>query len=149
MLTAIFLTMMGLASGGCVPFIPRVCNRFGVRRSYVGATIAISCIWAILGLLVLAGIQDFWVLCLSGVLLGALMSVTTVIKPFFARSFLRGDQISESYARQSLVTGLAWAVGALGGGFIIETLGTGWAIERPPNLSLGHRYWSNGKVRSA
>ena len=113
-----------------------VCNGFGVRRSYVGATIAISCIWAILGLLVLAGIQDFRVLCLSGVLLGALMSVTTVIKPFFARSFLRGDQISESYARQSLVTGLAWAVGALGGGFIIETLGPGWAIITNALLTL-------------
>ena len=126
--TAVLLSLIALATGGFVPLVPRACRRFGVRRTYVAAMLMTAAVWGVLGVLVLRGFVTVGVLYLSGLVLGVVMAATTVIKPFYSRVFLGGAGMSVSYAKQSLVSGVAWVAGALIGGVLIAGFGAGWPI---------------------
>ena len=134
--TAVLLSLIALATAGFVPLVPMVCRRFGVRRSYVASILVGAGIWAALAALVPAGSTSFGVVCLSGALLGVVLSAATVLKPLFAQIFLGGASMSVSYARQSLISGVAWVAGALVGGLLIETVGPGWTLLLNAGLSL-------------
>lgn len=134
--TAVLLSLITLATAGFVPLVPMVCRRFGVRRSYVASILLGAGIWAVLAALVFAGSTSFGVVCLSGSLLGVVLSAATVLKPLFAQIFLGGASMSVSYARQSLISGVAWMAGALVGGLLIETVGPGWTLLLNAGLSL-------------
>ena len=77
--TAILLMIIALTTGGLVPLVPRVCHRFGVRRTYVVAMLMTACVWAALGMLEFAGLASATALYLSGIVLGAVMAATTVL----------------------------------------------------------------------
>ena len=126
--TAILLSIIALTTGGLVPLVPRVCHRFGVRRTYVVAMLMTACVWAALGVLEFAGLVSVTILYLSGIVLGAVMAATTVLKPLYSRVFLGGAGMSVSYARQSFISGFAWVVGALIGGVLIAQFGPGWPL---------------------
>jgi MFS family permease len=68
------------------------------------------------------------VLLFAAVLAGVSWAVFSVLNPLFARAYFTGEGMAAAVARLSLASGIAWAIGAAAGGFLLHVVAPGWGL---------------------
>ena len=111
-----------------VPLVPRACRLLGETGAFslsrwgmVVSTIAV-------GLVILAGFADERVLLIYAPFYGVFVGLALVLNPLFASRMMGKAGMARAYARLSVVGGLAWAIGALVGGWITDHTSSGWGL---------------------
>ncbi|MFZ4517682.1 MAG: MFS transporter [Microthrixaceae bacterium] len=128
MYTGVYTAAVMLASALAVPYAPRLANRMGTRRLFVLGKAAGAVAWVAAGVLLLLGAPAFPVLVIAAPFLGLPMGATGVVTPLLTKAYLDTGNMSAAYARVSVYSGVAWGVGALGGGYLLGVVPLGWGL---------------------
>ena len=126
--TSVYLAVMLVSIAASVSLTPKVSSRLGGRRVFAGSVAMSSALWLILGSLILSCVRPIPVLLFGAVGVGALWGAFSVLSNLFAKAYLAGEGMAESVARLSVASGLAWAIGSAGGGFLLHAIAPGWGL---------------------
>jgi MFS family permease len=118
-----------VTSAVSVPYAPRVGRRLGPRRAFVVLQAVAAAAWLVAGLALLLGMSTMPVLLVAAPVFGITGGLSTVLRPILATSYLSGSGgTAEAFARLSVVSGIGWAVGSLGGGVLLSSVALGWGL---------------------
>lgn len=134
--TGAYTAAVMLASAVTVPYAPRLAHRFGTRRTFVWGKAVGAAAWAVAGVCLLLGAPPFGVLLVAAPFLGAPMGATGVVTPLVTRAYVDSPNMSAAYARVSVYSGVAWGLGALGGGYLLSAVPLGWGLLLNGALTL-------------
>jgi MFS family permease len=126
--TGIYTATVLLASALSVPYAPRVCRRLSTRRAFSSVQAVSAAVWVVAGALLLLGAPTMPVLLVAAPLFGVTGGISVVLRPVLAKSYLTSGGTADAFARVSVVSGVAWAVGALGGGMLLSNVALGWGL---------------------
>lgn len=136
MYAGVYMALVLVASALALPYAPRYCFRLGTRRSFAGAQSLAAIAWLLAGTLLLLGVAPMPVLLVAAPFFGAFAGTTTVLKPALAKAYLATPRVSTSQARMSVVSGVAWAAGAMAGGTLLNSVALGWGLVINGVLSM-------------
>ena len=123
--TSAYLAILLITRAIVVPQTARISARFGIRRAYQ-LTIALgSLTWGIAGALILAGLPGLPVLLAFAALFGVSSGFSATLAPIFSKAYIAGKDMAGAYAWMSVIAGIAWALGSVGGGFLLNTAAPG------------------------
>ena len=123
--TSAYLAIVLITRAIVVPQTARIAARLGIERAYQ-LTIALGCLtWGSAGALVIAGLPGLPVLLSFAALFGISSGFSATLAPIFSRAYITGKDMAGAYAWKSVVAGVAWALGAVGGGFLLNTAAPG------------------------
>ncbi len=125
--TALFITFM-MGPTVLAPLVPRLGQRLGSRRTFAVASAVTAALWLAAGVVLLSGTAPLWTILATGALVGFPLTVTQVYKPLISSAFLTGKGLAVAHSYQGLIGGVAFMVGALGGGVLVDRSGPGWAM---------------------
>ncbi len=125
--TAVFLALM-MIPGILAPVVPSWGSRFGEQRTAAVANALSASVWLVAGLLVVTGSTPVRVVYAAGLLGGFPLAVNAVYKPLVSKAFLTGEGLAMARAYQGVIGGVAFALGSLAGGAIVNGPGPGWAM---------------------
>ncbi len=121
--TALMLALgFGVASV-VTPYAGVLAHRFGTRRVSWGATGVTVLAYLVLSLLIQAGVPGFPALLLVMPFIGAAGGIGHVVGPAVVVAYCEGQEISRAEGWTSMTSGLAWVVGGLVGGVVIDAVG--------------------------
>ncbi len=124
----LFVSVGLVFSAIAVPLVPRVCRMLGESGAYSLARWGMVVSSVVVGLVILAGFADERALLVYAPFYGVFVGQALVLNPLFARRTMGAAGMARTYARLSVVGGLAWALGALAGGWITERTASGWGL---------------------
>ena len=129
LLTGLYMSTVLVTSAVSVPYAPRVGRRLGPRRAFVVLQAVAAAAWLVAGLALLLGMSTMPVLLVAAPVFGITGGLSTVLRPILATSYLSGSGgTAEAFARLSVVSGIGWAVGSLGGGVLLSSVALGWGL---------------------
>lgn len=129
LLTGLYMSTVLLTSAVSVPYAPRVARRLGPRRAFVVLQAVAAGAWIVAGLALVLGLETMPVLLCAAPVFGITGGLSTVLRPILATSYLSDSAgTAEAFARLSVVSGIGWAIGSLGGGFLLSNIALGWGL---------------------
>jgi len=118
--TSAYLTLLMVAAAFTVPHTAKIAARFGIERTYRLVVALGSTTWLICGTLILAGVPGFPVLLCFAPIFGFTGGLSGVLAPIFSKAYIAGKDMAGAYARMSVISGIAWAIGSALGGIILN-----------------------------
>lgn len=127
--TGIYMAVLMLLSAVSVPYAPRACRRFGVRRAFGLLRTVMAVAWLVAGVALLAGAPTMVVLLIAAPVFGVTAGLTVVPLPILDKSYLSAaPDTSRAYAVMAVVGGVAWGIGSLVGGVLLVFVPLGWGL---------------------
>jgi len=126
--TSTYLTLLMVAAAFTVPQTAKISARFGIERTYRLVVTLGSTTWVICGALILAGVPGFAVLLCFAPIFGFTGGLSGVLAPIFSKAYIAGKDMAGAYARMSVISGIAWAIGSALGGIILNHSHPGFGI---------------------
>jgi MFS family permease len=126
--TGLYMAIVMLTSALSVPYAPSVGRRLGARHGYVLLQGASAFTWAMAGVALLLGAPVLPTLFIAAPIFGVTGGLSTVMRPMLTRAYLSGAGTADAFARLSVVNGVGWGVGALGGGLLLSVVPLGWGL---------------------
>lgn len=126
--SGLILSIVAATSALTMPYGPRMAHRFGTRRAFVLANLLLAVAWTVVGVLILAGAPAMPVLLAAAPVFGVSTSVAVLLAPIINKAYLTGSSMSGTYARMSVVHGVAAVIGSLAGGLLLNAAPLGWGL---------------------
>ncbi len=126
--TSAYLTILMVSAALAVPHTAKVSARFGIEKAYRLIIAMGSTTWLVAGTLILSGVPGLPVLLCFAPLFGFTAGISGVLAPIFSKAYIAGKDMAGAYARMSVISGIAWAIGSAVGGFILNESHPGFGI---------------------
>ena len=126
--TSLYLGILLLSLALVVPYAPLLAERIGMRRTFVLSIVLGSVLWLLAGALIRSGANSVPVLLISAVGFGVCAGVSAVLSPLYAKAYIGGQDMAGAFARLSVAGGLAFGIGSIVGGFILDNIKPGWGL---------------------
>lgn len=134
--SGVFMAIYLLAAGVATPYTPRVCHRFDTRTAFAGTQALGAVLWLLTGVALLLGAPPMPTLLAAAVPLGLVAGLSAVLRPIMAKSYLGAGNTAQAFAWMSVSTGMAWAAGALLGGWLLSAVALEWGLIIAGALSV-------------
>ncbi len=119
--SGLFLAASMAAGAIALPFAPRAAHRFGTRQAVLGMWSIVAAAWIASGALIIAGAPPMWVVMIAAPVVGAGSAIAGVLSNIVYRAYLESADFSAVVARMTVWRGIGWGLGALVGGFFLNT----------------------------
>ena len=121
--TALMLALGFGAASLATPYAGVLAHRFGTRRVSWVSTGFVVVAYAVLSILIWAGVPGFPALIAVTPVIGAAGGIGHVVGPPVVVAYCAGQELSRAEGWTSMASGLAWVIGGVVGGVLIDAVG--------------------------
>lgn len=126
--TGVLLALYQLSAAMATPYVPRICRFVGPRVAFARLQGASAGLWCTTGVALLLGAPSLPVLLVAAVPVGFAGGLMAVLRPILAQCYFGARNMSRAIATMSVIVGVAWAAGALLGGWLLSSAALGWGL---------------------
>lgn len=134
--TALMLALGFGSASLATPYAGSLAHRFGTRRVSWSCNALVVAAYAVLSILIWAGVPGFPALLAVTPVIGAASGVGHVVGPPVAVAYCAGQELSRAEGWTSMASGLAWVIGGVVGGVVIDAVGAPVAFLMNVVLSI-------------
>ncbi|GLK17444.1 MFS transporter [Herbiconiux flava] len=111
-----------------VPFSGLIADRLDRRRTLMVTQLAMGLLGAGLGVIVLAGLAQLWIVYLFALLLGVAAAVDAPVRQTFVSDLVAGPNLGNAVALNSASFNAARTIGPAVAGLLVAGIGAGWVF---------------------
>jgi MFS family permease len=111
-----------------VPFSGLIADRLDRRRTLMVTQLSMGLLGAGLGVIVLAGIAQLWIVYLFALLLGIAAAVDAPVRQTFVSELVAGPNLGNAVALNSASFNAARTIGPAVAGLLVAGIGAGWVF---------------------
>ena len=126
--TGIYVSAVLLTSALVIPYAPTLSHRLGARSLFIKCKAVTAVVWLAVGFLLLAGVPGMPLLLVLSPVLGALSGLGAVVSPVMNKAYLASSGMAAAFARMAVISGIAWGIGSLAGGLLLDVAPLGWGL---------------------
>lgn len=136
-----------------VPFSGLIADRFDRRKLLMATQAAMGALGLGLGLIVVTGVVQLWMVYLFALLLGFVAAVDAPVRQTFVSAMVDEKNLSNAVSLNSASFNLARMIGPAVAGILIAAIGTGWVFLLNAvsfaGVLISLRYMRVGELRAA
>ena len=126
--TGLFMALLFLGTALAIPYSPFTAARFGCRKAFAMSQEANALVYFAAGILLLVGAPPIPTLLLAAPLIGACSGISSVLRTLVSKAYQSSNNTAHSFARLSVVLGIAGGIGGIGGGLLLSHVLFGWGL---------------------
>ncbi len=126
--TGIYVSAGLLSAALVIPYAPMLSHRLGARSLFIKCKAVTAVVWLTVGFLLLGGVPGMPLLLVLSPVLGALSGLGSVVSPVMNKAYLASSGMAAAFARMAVISGIAWGIGSLLGGLLLDAAPLGWGL---------------------
>ncbi len=111
-----------------VPISGLIADRFDRRRTLMVTQVAMGVLGLALGLIVLSGLAQLWIVYVFALLLGIASAIDAPVRQTFVAELVSGANVSNAVALNSASFNAARTIGPAVAGLLVAVIGAGWVF---------------------